>query len=139
MPLWFFRGLRRGVVTTRYPAGPDASAASLPSPPAFRPGALTSPATERAAPRPPSKPTLGRGAALGDVIVADVLVAVCPSRALRRDLDALIFDAGRCTACGRCADAEPGAVGVSGELDLAATERAHLVKRIPLGVVADQP
>ena len=37
MTLWFIRGLRRGVVTTRYPARPDASAASLPTPPAFRP------------------------------------------------------------------------------------------------------
>ena len=27
MPLWFVRGLRRGVVTTRYPARPDESAA----------------------------------------------------------------------------------------------------------------
>ena len=41
MTLWFIRGLRRGVVTTRYPARPDASAASLPTPPAFRPQALT--------------------------------------------------------------------------------------------------
>jgi hypothetical protein len=27
MPLWFVRGLRRGVVTTRYPARPDEPAA----------------------------------------------------------------------------------------------------------------
>ena len=27
MPLWFVRGLRRGVVTTRYPVRPDSSAA----------------------------------------------------------------------------------------------------------------
>jgi hypothetical protein len=33
MPLWFARGLRRGVVTTRYPARPDGSAAVLPTPP----------------------------------------------------------------------------------------------------------
>ncbi len=41
MPLWFVRGLSRGVVTTRYPARPDASAATLPTPPAFRPRLLT--------------------------------------------------------------------------------------------------
>ena len=41
MTLWFIRGLRRGVVTTRYPARPDASAGFLPTPPAFRPRALT--------------------------------------------------------------------------------------------------
>ena len=34
-------GLRRGVVTTRYPARPEESAAFLPTPPAFRPRALT--------------------------------------------------------------------------------------------------
>ena len=32
MPLWFARGLRRGVVTTRYPAGPTAR--PLPADPA---------------------------------------------------------------------------------------------------------
>ena len=50
MPLWFARGLRRGIVTTRYPARPDDSAASLPTPPAFRPAALT-PAGRRPAVR----------------------------------------------------------------------------------------
>ena len=47
MTLWFVRGLRRGVVTTRYPARPDASAASLPTPPAFRPQALTRETADR--------------------------------------------------------------------------------------------
>ena len=41
MPLWFARGLRRGVVTTRYPDRPDVSAVDLPTPPAFRPRQLT--------------------------------------------------------------------------------------------------
>jgi formate hydrogenlyase subunit 6/NADH:ubiquinone oxidoreductase subunit I len=107
MPLWFFRGLRRGVVTTRYPARPDPSAGNLPTPPAFRP--------ER----------LDRG-------LADRLCRVCPSRALRRDGDILIFDVGACTACGLCREAAPEAVTASGEFELAATHRAHLVKRIPL-------
>ncbi len=38
---WFIRGIRRGVVTTRYPARPDESARFLPVPSAFRPRALT--------------------------------------------------------------------------------------------------
>jgi hypothetical protein len=105
--LWFLRGLSRGVVTTRYPRRPDASAASLPTPPAFLPQAL---GTE----------------------LADRLVAVCPSRALARDRDELIFDVGACTACGRCQAEAPGAVGASGAFELAAADRAHLVKRIPL-------
>jgi ferredoxin-like protein FixX len=113
MALWSLRGLRRGVVTTRYPARPDASAAALPTPPAFRPEALTRE-------------------------LADRLVAVCPSRALTRSGDILIFDGGACTACGRCQAEAPGPVAASGEFQLAATDRDHLVKRIPLlgGAVA---
>jgi hypothetical protein len=107
MPLWFARGLRRGIVTTRYPARPDPSAASLPTPPAFR-------------------------ARLLDADIADRLTRVCPSRALRREDDTLIFDVGACTACGRCREAAPEAVTASGEFELAATTRADLVKRIPL-------
>jgi len=107
MPLWFARGLRRGVVTTRYPARPDSSAALLPAPPAFRPRQLTRQ-------------------------TADRLIAVCPSTALSRQDSVLVFDAGACTACGRCAEAAPHAVTSSGEFELAATARSALVKKIPL-------
>ena len=107
MPLWFARGLRRGIVTTRYPARPDRCAADLPTPPAFRAQRL-------------------------DADLADRLSRVCPSRALRREDDTLIFDVGACTACGRCLQAAPEAVTASGEFELAATARADLVKRIPL-------
>jgi NAD-dependent dihydropyrimidine dehydrogenase PreA subunit len=107
MPLWFARGLRRGVVTTRYPARPDESAAWLPTPPAFRPGQLTRD-------------------------VADRMVAVCPGPALRRRDDILVFDVGACTACGRCAEAAPDAVASSGEFELAATDRSALIKEIPI-------
>ena len=111
MPLWFLRGLRRGVVTTRYPARPDSSAAALPTPPAFRPRLLTRQAADR-------------------------LVAVCPSAALSRQDDMLVFDVGACTCCGRCAqeaaEAAPGAVTQSGQFELAATSRETLVKQIPI-------
>jgi formate hydrogenlyase subunit 6/NADH:ubiquinone oxidoreductase subunit I len=107
MPLWFLRGLRRGVVTTHYPHHPDSSAALLPTPPSFRAEALT-----------PQ--------------VAELLCEVCPSHALHRDGDALLFDVGACTACGRCQRAAPGAVRASAEFELAATDRAALIKRLPL-------
>jgi hypothetical protein len=107
MTLWFVRGLRRGVVTTRYPARPDPSAADLPTPPAFRAAAM-------------------------DGALADRLVALCPSRALWRLADLLIFDVGACTACGWCSSEAPQAVSASGEFELAATSRSDLVKRIPL-------
>jgi len=95
------------VVTSRYPARPDTSAASLPTPPAFRPAALTRQ-------------------------VADRVSAACPNGALRRENDVLVFDVGACTACGRCADAAPGAVVPSGQFELATTARSALIKRIPL-------
>jgi dissimilatory sulfite reductase (desulfoviridin) alpha/beta subunit len=107
MTLWFVRGLRRGVVTTRYPARPEESARYLPTPPAFRPRALTAGAADR-------------------------LAAACPSGALRRAGDVLVFDVGRCTACGRCAAEAPDAVTSSGAFELAATSRSVLVKEIPL-------
>jgi hypothetical protein len=107
MPLWFARGLRRGIVTTHYPARPDDSAPSLPTPPAFRPAALT-------------RPVAGR------------LCAACPDGALRRENDVLIFDVGACTACGWCADAVREAVVPSGQFELATTARSALIKRIPL-------
>ena len=107
MPLWFARGIRRGIVTTRYPARPDSSAAGLPTPPAFRAGAIDAP-------------------------LADRLALVCPSRALHRDGAVLVFDVGRCTACGRCQDEAPQAVTPSGEFEVAATSRGHLVREIML-------
>ena len=110
--LWFIRGIRRGVVTTRYPARPEESAAFLPAPPAFRPQALTP-------------------------VTAARLAATCPSGALRvvteeKDGDVLVFDVGRCTACGRCAAEAPHAVTSSGAFELAAATRSVLIKTIPL-------
>jgi formate hydrogenlyase subunit 6/NADH:ubiquinone oxidoreductase subunit I len=107
MPLWFARGLRRGVVTTRYPARPDSSSAFLPTPPAFRPRQLTRE-------------------------IADRIVAACPSTALSRRDDELVFDVGACTVCGRCATAAPHAVTASGEFELASSTRSALVKIIPI-------
>jgi dissimilatory sulfite reductase (desulfoviridin) alpha/beta subunit len=111
MTLWFIRGLRRGIVTTRYPARPEESARFLPTPPAFRPAALTRE-------------------------TADRLARACPSAALARDGDALLFDVGRCTACGRCAAEASDAVTSSGAWELAATDRSILIKKIPLRAAA---
>jgi hypothetical protein len=107
MPLWFARGLRHGVVTTRYPARPDDSAAWLPTPPAFRSRLLTRDLVDR-------------------------MIAVCPGPALSRRDDVLVFDVGACTACGKCAVADPDAVASSGEFELATTSRSALIKEIPI-------
>jgi hypothetical protein len=41
MAFWFYRGLRRGIATTRYPNTVDGWARALPSPPAFHSARLT--------------------------------------------------------------------------------------------------
>ncbi|MGH3493520.1 MAG: hypothetical protein ACRDRL_08185 [Sciscionella sp.] len=108
MALWFLRGLRRGVVTTRYPDAPaDAWAQNLSTPPVFTADALT-------------------------VAIADELAAVCPSGALRRDGAVLRYDVGACTACGRCLRVTAGVLRPSGEFELATRRREHLVKHIRL-------
>ena len=108
MALWFLRGLRRGVLTTRYPRGtPEPWTRELPSPPLFDTSLL-------------------------DTDMADRLITICPSFALRRDDHVLIYDVGACTACGRCLAAAPDAVRPSGAFELAATSRDALIKLIPL-------
>ena len=107
MARWFLRGLRRGVVTTRYPHRPDPEAARVPTPPAFDPARLT-------------------GA------LADQLVAVCPSGALERRGDTLVLDVGACTACQRCLPVAGAAGRPSGVFECAATDRDRLRVAIPI-------
>jgi ferredoxin len=107
MAVWFLRGLRRGVVTTRYPKAVEMWAASLPTPPAFRPELLT---TE----------------------LVDRLVETCPGPALRRNAATLVVDLGACTACGACIREGAPAVTPSGVWELATRDRAALVQQIPI-------
>lgn len=107
MAFWFLRGLRRGVVTTRYPAAVDAWAAALPSPPSFPEGGL-----ERD--------------------LASRLVDACPNGSLWLEEADLAVDLGRCTACGRCVAAAPDLVRPSGRWELAARNRKSLLKRVAI-------
>jgi hypothetical protein len=107
MAFWFYRGVRRGIATTRYPRTVDAWAGALPGPPAFHSARLTAPLVDR-------------------------LVAACPGGALARDQRELLVDIGRCTGCGRCVQLGDGAVSPSGEFELAVSDRAALVKRVPI-------
>jgi len=107
--LWFLRGLRKGVVTTRYPRAADAWSGMLPTPPMFDSSLLTEELAER-------------------------LVQGCPAGALRRDGDRLVLDLGACTGCGVCGDLGGAAVVVpSGCFELASRDRLALLKRIPIG------
>lgn len=107
MALWFLRGLRRGVVTTRYPLVTDRWAAGLPTPPFFYSSRLTA-------------------------SLADRLVEACPSGALTREDAYLVLDLGACTACGRCLAVAGPAGRPSGVFELSATRGLDLLKAIPL-------
>ncbi|HEX4115977.1 MAG TPA: hypothetical protein VHY18_08900 [Solirubrobacteraceae bacterium] len=107
MASWFYRGLRRGIVTTRYPKAIDAWARQLPSPPAFHSARLT-------------------------IALADRLVDACAAGALSRADRTLILDLGKCTACGRCIELSNGAAQPSGESLLASPDRSGLVKTVPI-------
>jgi ferredoxin len=107
MAFWFLRGLRKGVVTTRYPVEVEPWAVLLPTPPVFDPRRLTGP-------------------------LADRLVEACPSTALVREGEYLVLDLGACSACGRCLTVAGAAARASGVFELAATSPRQLVKRIPI-------
>jgi len=107
MAIWFFRGLRKGIATTRYPKTLDPWTRDLPTPPAFHSRRLTSG-------------------------LADALAEACPSGAIRRAGPDLVIDLGRCTCCGRCLELAGDAAAPSGEFQLATVDRSGLVKRVPI-------
>jgi Ni,Fe-hydrogenase III small subunit/ferredoxin len=103
---WVLRGLRDGVVTTRWPARPDAYADGWRGPAVIRD------------PRP-------AGAA--------ELASVCPTGAIGTRADgALRLDQGRCILCGRCVDRRPDVFGwSSGAAAGALTESGLVVPEMP--------
>ena len=107
MAFWFYRGLRRGVVTSSYPRALDPWTRDLPTAPAFHSERMTDE-------------------------LADRLALACPAGAISRDLDELVVDLGRCTGCGRCREVGGDAVEPSGVFLLAAADRSELVKRVPI-------
>ena len=107
MAFWFYRGLRRGIATTRYPKAIDPWARRLPSPPAFHSARLSTGLVDR-------------------------LARECATGALKREGHELVIDLGRCTGCGRCVELSEGAARPSGEFLLAAADREALIKRVPI-------
>ena len=101
MSPWILRGLREGVVTTRWPARPDSCAQTW-----------RGPATVIGS---------GRGEA------AD-LAALCPTGAIGSDAGGEVaLDQGRCILCGRCVGERPDVFGWSAGVEAAALTRAGLV------------
>lgn len=107
MAFWFYRGLRKGIATTRYPASIEAWTRDLPTPPAFHSSRLTD-------------------------ALADRLASGCPAGAIAHAGNELIVDLGRCGGCGRCLELGEGAVEPSGEFLLATGDRRALLKHIPI-------
>lgn len=101
---WVLRGLREGVVTTRYPRRPDDYGAG------FR-GAVR---------------VLDGGDATDD---ASQLVALCPTNAITAEgpRPVLRIDRGRCILCGRCVEARPDRFAFDPGVELAGVRPGALV------------
>ncbi|MEW2517040.1 NADH:ubiquinone oxidoreductase [Actinacidiphila alni] len=98
---WFLRGLREGVVTTRYPARPDAYADGFPAAVAVR----------------PSLPPLDPAEA----------AALCPTGAITSGADGTRVDRGRCVMCRRCIRLRPDAFAEAAGTATAVIARTALV------------
>ena len=107
MSPWVLRGLRNGVVTTRWPARPDPYASS------WRGPATVLASTAAAA--------------------AQGLDALCPTGAISIEPGARVgLDQGKCIQCGRCIAARPDLFGWSAGSGAAAlTRRGLVVPEIP--------
>jgi Ni,Fe-hydrogenase III small subunit/ferredoxin-like protein FixX len=101
--MWALRGLRNGVLTTRWPGRPDKYAAGTRGPATVLAG--TEPATDG-----------GAG-----------LSRLCPAGAISEDGPGVRLDQGRCIQCGRCVAARPDRFGWQNGPAGAALSRSALV------------
>lgn len=96
MSNWIARGLRSGILTTKYPHAPDAMSQRYRARPLIVPGATAA--------------GLARGA------------AVCLSNAIEVDGSRATIDMLRCFQCGECARVAPDAFSFTSDFELALTE-----------------
>jgi Ni,Fe-hydrogenase III small subunit/ferredoxin len=102
--MWALRGLRNGVLTTRWPARPDDYAAATRGPATVLPGRENAEASVADAP------------------------GLCPSGAIVTDPSGRIrVDQGRCIQCGRCVAARPDVFGWSTGPGAATLTRDRLI------------
>ncbi len=99
MLAWIARGLRRGIVTTRYPRGPE------PAPPRFR----------------------GRVDVLQPSGGSPEVVSLCPTGAIGVDGGRITLDRGRCILCGACVAADPERFAFVADYETASRDRRRLV------------
>lgn len=121
---WILRGLRTGIVTTRYPGRPEPIPSAFRGAPRVDASALTSAVAERLA---AICPTDALSCEPGDESVADASGARKGFTQAR--CTTLILDYGKCIFCGRCAEAEPTVVHMSTDYELASRTRASLQLR----------
>jgi Ni,Fe-hydrogenase III small subunit/ferredoxin len=113
MSIWVLRGLRDGVVTTRWPRKPDEYADSWRGP-----------------------ATVASDAAVPEEVVAEgaELERLCPTGAIEV-IDRLRVDQGRCILCGRCVAARPDlfawSAGATGSAAAAVARQALVVPPEP--------
>jgi Ni,Fe-hydrogenase III small subunit/ferredoxin len=97
---WIPRALRKGRVTTRYPARPEQA------PEGFR----------------------GRVEVLEAALAEPEMAAVCPTGAIAVDADGLLtLDRGRCILCGACVEAYPETFAFAARYETASRAREGLV------------
>lgn len=99
---WIPRGLREGIVTTRYPKRDDG----------YGPGFSGSLVVQYGA--------IGKAA-------IDRFSDVCPTGAIEIRGERVRLDRGRCILCGRCAAAYPEVFAVTSSFEVSATDRRTLV------------
>lgn len=104
---WLARGLRDGIVTTRYPRRPDGYGSAFVG--AVRVAGRLDPETQP------------------DTDAAGTVAALCPTGAITVDGDRPRLDRGRCILCRRCADARPDLFVLDPVPDVAAVARPALV------------
>ncbi|HZD67339.1 MAG TPA: ferredoxin [Acidimicrobiales bacterium] len=101
--VWVIRGLRDGIVTTRYPARPDGYGEG------WR-GAVA---------------VVGDPAATGED--GSDLARLCPTGAISHQGARVALDRGRCILCGRCVAARPDLFALDPAVEVAAVTREGLV------------
>ncbi len=109
---WIARGLRDGIVTTRYPRRPDGYG------PTFRAVA-----------------TIGATASADSHASVNEAIAACPTRAISAEGSRIQLDRGRCIACGRCVEQAPDVFAFESSPESAVLGRQMLV--VPEKVESD--
>jgi len=101
---WVLRGLREGIVTTRYPKKPDDYGTS------FK-GSVSVRAAE---------------ATLSADVTGPALSTLCPTGAIEERAGEVVLDRGRCILCGRCVEARPDLFAFEPSPEVASLDRAGL-------------